>query len=495
VVLAEYKTWYITSDSSIYSFNNWSRNPVIYPIGGRKAVMGVGGFNFFRIIDDQGYVWTSKIDLSTNSVRTNTDSTGAPFDGNVYVDAYADAAATIRSDGSIWYFGKDTYSFFYPGGNPGTSQEGRVMVPTQLSPPGIRFKKIQFGGFRLLALSTKGIVYQWTAGGGRIPTLMPTPLPALDIFASHLDLAGCIIPATRGAKMGYPYIWGTTTSMYGGEGGPPYTVPTSIKALWKMTVPVKEICADWNTIHYIDSLGRLFGIGFNSMGEVGNGQEFVNKYNYPGFPGYGWTFTDYENPSGAPPTQIGVGITWKHLYSNNWFSFYKYAQDVNDNLYSWGRNKALNLGNGFFNMQEANSYDALDVLKPTMVHPLTAIYQQYNFTAPSISVDPKQTITGSSAVLDAKVTPPLLIKNTPVAANGIDTIRYRILSYKWSKIKGAQAKISDPGSHRTTVSQLIRGTYVFNLTTRDSNTGTLSANVIITVISDKSSINEKPSPP
>ena len=88
--------------------------------------------------------------------------------------------------------------------------------------------------------------------------------------------------------MGYPYVWGIITSLYGGEKGPIYTEPTSIKALWKMHVPIKEISTTRNTIHYIDSLGRLFGIGFNSMGEVGNGQEIVNKYTYPGFPGYGW---------------------------------------------------------------------------------------------------------------------------------------------------------------------------------------------------------------
>ena len=58
----------------------------------------------------------------------------------------------------------------------------------------------------------------------------------------------------------------------------------------------------------------------------------------PHFPDYAWTYIDYENPSGAPPIRIGTGITWKHIWSNNFYTLYTYAQDEEGNLYSWGRN-------------------------------------------------------------------------------------------------------------------------------------------------------------
>jgi endoglucanase len=473
VVVTEYRTWYIRNDSTVYAFNNGSRNPVVFPIGGRKAIMGVGGFNVFRVLDDQGFLWTSKIDYTTNTVRTDVDVTGAPFGGNVFVDAYGNTTATIRTDGSIWYMGDDNYLLFH---TTGTAN----ILPTQLSPSGMRFKKVLLGGLRIVALTTDGQVWQWPRSGSRTPIQMTIPRPASDIFVSHLDVAGCIIPDAPGATMGYPYVWGTKTSMYGG--GASNTQPTSIKGLWNMSVPIKEICASWNTIHYIDSLGRMYGCGFNSMGEVGNGEEFVNKYNYPGFPGYGWTFMDYENPSGIP-VQIGAGITWKHIYSNNWYAFYKYAQDVNDSVYSWGRNKSLDLGNGYYNMSEQYSYDAMDVIKPTMVHPLTAIYQQYNFTKPTITAGPKQTIASSTAVLTGVATPPLLIKNSLTAANGIDKVGYDIVSYKWTKVSGTGGTITTPNSASTTVTGLTAGTYVFNLITTDGNTGTLSANDTIIVTS------------
>jgi hypothetical protein len=249
-----------------------------------------------------------------------------------------------------------------------------------------------------------------------------------------------------------------------------------------MTAPVKEITTNVNTIHYIDSQGRMFGIGYNVSGEVGNGQETVNKFNYPGFPSYANTFQDYQAPTGAPPVQIGKGVKWKHLYSNNWFTFFKYAQDEQDSIYSWGRNKAVVLGNGMYCLQEQFSFNALDVLKPTMVHPMEAICQGYNFTPPSIDAGKDQTVTGTEATLSGKATAPLLIKATPVAANGIDTAGYKIVSYKWTKVKGPPgAGIDHPDAPVTTVKGLKTGVYIFNLQTVDSNTGTLSDDVTITV--------------
>ena len=100
VVVAEYRSWYITQDGKIWSWNNSSALPVQFPIGGMKADTGAGGFNYFRILDEQGYVWTSKIDLTVNTTRIDKDATGAPFNGNKFIDAYGHVAMTIRGDGT-----------------------------------------------------------------------------------------------------------------------------------------------------------------------------------------------------------------------------------------------------------------------------------------------------------------------------------------------------------------------------------------------------------
>jgi len=486
VVVSEYQAWYITQDGKIWKWNNGSTYPVQFPIGGLKADTGAGGFNYFRIIDEQGYVWTSKTDLTVNCTRIDKDATGAPFNGNTYIDAYGHVAMTIRSDGSVWYFGQDIFSFFNKGGNP-LAMTGVTMAPAQLSPAGMKFKKVLFACNGVLGLTTNGQVYQWIQGS-RTPKLVQTPAPAIDIFTSHLAAYGCIIPDAAGQTSGWPYIWGSVCSMWGGKQN--YTKPTSVKDLWKMTAPITEISMDWNTIHYIDNIGNMYGCGFNSFGEVGNGQEFLNKYNYPGFPGFGWSFTDYENPSGIP-VQIGKGVKWKHLYSNNWFGFYKYAMDVNNDIYSWGRNKGGTLGGGIWNGYNNSDLhpDELNVLTPTMVHPLTSIFTEYGFIAPTISAGANQTVAGSTATLKGTARAMLAVAVRKPAPNGIDTVGYKIVSYQWTQVsgpKGSIATFANPNAATTTVTGLQKGTYVFNLLATDNNTGTLSANTTVQVTNGSS---------
>jgi len=481
VVVAEYRTWYITGDGKIWAYNNNSLLPVQCPIGGLKADTAAGGFNYFRAIDEQGYVWTSQVTPSLITTRYDTDTTGAPFNGNWYIDAYGHAGVTIRSDSSVWLFGMDILSLFYPGGYPFVPMAGANIKPTQLSPAGMKFKKVLFGGASILGLTTSGKVYQWSSGGSRTPTLIALPGAASDIFISHLSVLGAIVPDPgETSGMGYPYIWGNASSMWGGVNS---ATPVSVRSLWKMTAPIKEISVDWNTIHYIDSLGNMYGSGFNSSGEVGNGQEFVGKYNYPGWPNYGWSFTDYENPTGIP-VQIGKGVKWKHLYSNNWFGFYKYAMDENDSIYSWGRNKSLALGNGLWNGYDGGAYHAntLDVLKPTMVHPLTSIFTEYDYEPPTITMDPKQIISTSTATLTGKAKPLICVSVKKPAPNGLDTVGYKIVSYLWTKVSGpAGGTIASPNAATTSVSGLTTGTYIFNVLATDNNTGTISGNDTIVV--------------
>jgi hypothetical protein len=479
VIITEYHTWYIASDNNVYSFLGGNAKPIAFPIGGRSAVDGAGGFNVFRVLDDQGYIWTSLTDLTNHTVRQDTDTSGSPFNGNTSVYAYENTVMTIKSDGSVWYFGDDTFHLFHNTG-------GLNMRPTQLSPAGMAFKKVAMGGARIVGLTTAGQVVEWTYGGSRTPAQKTIPLPAIDIFASHANYAGCLIPTSAGATSGYPYVWGSSFGCWGGSAA--LTQPASMQSLWNISAPVQVVDLNWNTTHYIDVQGRLFGMGFNVQGEVGNGQEFVNKYTYPTFPSYGWDFGDGEYPVNKP-VQIAPGIQFSQLFSNNWFSFYKYALDVNGNLYAWGRGKSLCLGNGIQNMQDADHPNATDVLVPTLVHPLTAMIQGYNFTAPSISAGPNQTVTSSTVTLTGTAQALQMVKNTTKSANGIDTWGYNIVSYQWTKVSGNGGTITSPGSATTTVTGLTNGVYVFNLVATDNNTGTQSANVTITV---SSVVNNQP---
>ena len=460
VAIAEYRTGYLYSNGGFYSFEQGKF--IRYNFGERKITDVCSGFNLLLALDDRGYVWTTQLGV-TSVVRIETDTTGGAFDKNEAIFGYANGHTSIRSDKSLWYWGDDTFHLFHSTG-------ALRMRPVRISPAGMKVKKVVMSWFRIVALTENGEVWEWLRGKGVRPVRKLLPGRATDIFNSQWDYAGCII-------MGYPYIWGTAFGFWGGSAEA--LEPFPLKNLWKMTAPVKAIVASYNTIHYIDSEGRLFGIGDNVMGEIGNGIELVNQRHYTAR--YSWTFNKNEQLTGAPPIQIGKGIRWKALFADNFLAFYKYAVDEHDNLYFWGRDKALASGRGYINLEEAIYPNALDVLEPTKVDPLTAVFQPYHFQLPSLQVGPDQVITGSSVELKADARPAMLVRSTLRAANGIDTLSYDIESYEWTVVRGGPCRIVTPHSAHTVVEGLQPGTYVFNLKTTDSNKGTQSKDVLVTV--------------
>ncbi|HWB94887.1 MAG TPA: hypothetical protein VG605_23695 [Puia sp.] len=468
VAVAEYRTGYLYDDGSFWSFEN--TRMIRYEAGGRKIVDVCSGFNLLLALDDEGYVWTTRLGIP-RLFRIDTDSSGAPFNGNKAIFGYANGHTSIRGDGSLWYWGDDTFHLAH--------QTGRVWIrPIRISPPGMKVRKVVMGYFRIVVLTGNGEVWEWDRGKGRKPVRKVLPRKAVDIFASHWDYAGCIVPDAHGSRtMGYPYIWGSTYGFWGGTAMA--AEPTPLKKLWKLTVPIRTIVASYNTIHFIDSLGRLFGIGDNAMGEIGNGEELVNQYTYPA--PYSWTFNKDEDLTGAPPIQIGKGIRWKTLFADNFLAFYTYAVDEEGKLYFWGRDKALASGRGWLNLDEAKYPNALDVLEPTVVEPSKAVFQAYHFKLPGLRVGSDTTIRGTSVTLYSDVHPAMLVRASLRALNGVDTIRYPIQEYQWKVVRGAGAKIADAQAASTEVTGLRPGIYEFNLKTTDSNGGTLSGDVRVTV--------------
>src|SRR5882762_9056752 len=82
VIVTEYHAFYIASDNNVYSYLGGHSQAIAFPIGGRKVVDGSGAFNEFRVLDDQGYIWKSRVDLTNLTDRFDTDTTGAAFDKN-----------------------------------------------------------------------------------------------------------------------------------------------------------------------------------------------------------------------------------------------------------------------------------------------------------------------------------------------------------------------------------------------------------------------------
>jgi hypothetical protein len=363
------------------------------------------------------------------------------------------------------------------------------MKYTQFSASGLKFKKVAMGGTSIMALATDGSVYRWVPGNLTPAAHYTLPRPAVDVYASAIDAWGYIMPNAAGDQtMGYPYMAGTYPSLWGGSSS--LATPTSLQSLWNMTVPIKKFCIDWNTIHYIDSIGRMWGCGWNSFGQVGNGQEFLGRYTYGGYPNYAWSFNNQENPSGKP-VQIGTDTDWRDIYpENGWYNFYNYALKTNDSAYSWGRNKANLLGNGLQGRNwtidgsniDNSHYNIFDVLNPTLVTPISARTQLYDATPPTIDIA-NQTITTSSTNITCTGNMLQVVAVAPVN-NGIPVACCSIVSHGWTQISGpSTATLTNANQQTVGVSNMVNGTYVFQDMVYDSNGGidTAQAHIVVNI--------------
>jgi alpha-tubulin suppressor-like RCC1 family protein len=491
VLIAEYRVWYLMSDGHIYGYSNnggtyikkWQE-----PSGHPWKVATVG-FNLLNCIDTFGYVWQSKVyflDNKDSFFRVDTDTTGAAFSGNWYVTYFAFANMTLAADSTPYYFGQDNYSFFYAGGNldPWT---GANMKPTQFST--LKLRKIVMGYQHIVGLSSDGLtVYEWLPGNRTPHQSIPLPRPATDIFVAASNFWGYLMPDATGSQtMGYPYVAGSSTSLYGGTGGG-NTTPASIKSLWGLTQPIKKFDVDWQAIHFIDSSGHLWGCGWNSFGEVGNGVEFVGRHTYQGGNfSYGWPLTNGENPSGIP---VKIGDTtktdWVNLYSTNWFGTTKYAIDSRDTIYSWGRNKANVMGNGIQNRtwlfdnsnMDQYHYNAVDIITPTVVTPLTAATTLVDGLPPTVGAA-NQTITTSSTSITCTGN---MLQVTKVSGGAL--VCCNITSHAWTKLSGPNTPtLTNANTATVNISGMVNGTYVFQDFVSDNNSGqdTVQAQIVVNI--------------
>lgn len=466
--MSEYKNAFLGSNGKVYSFTNNVMQPYVF--GGDTTTVDVAtGFNTIAFLDQYGYARvTTAGSFSPTALRVAIDTSGNPFNSNIAIFGTGAVGGgnirptfcTIKGDSSVWYWGDNHYGYF--GGN-------RPIKPIQLSTGGLKFKKLAMGYYRIVGLTTSGQVYEWLLNGSTTPTQKTIPRPAIDIWVSQFDYAGCLIPDTIGSQtMGYPYVWGNAFSQWGGNTN--YTQPTSVKTLWGVTTPIKSIAGSYHTTAYVDSLGNMYSMGENVQGEVGNGTQTVDKYTYP--TQFNWSFNTGENMV-TSPQQIGIGTIWKKVYGDYTLSFYRFAQDENDSLYFWGRDKALVSGRGYIIMQEASYPNVIDVTSPTMVTPISAIYQQYNFTNGTINAGSDQNISTTTLSLSGSATGLTVIANGTVN-NGIPNLTPSISSYQWVKETGPSASISNPGSLSTTVTGVTPGNYTFRLIVNYSNGATQS---------------------
>ena len=481
----EYWHMYIASNDTGYAIFN-STNVVPLPLPGSRLMQDAAGcFNFMRVCATDGTAWRSPYYNSDSSFSTTpgawwtqipTDSTGASITNAISMFGYANNYIMMRSDSSLWFGGADDFGIFHSSG-------GVEMRPYKMTTGSQKFKKAVLCAYGVWAISSDGLtVYNWASGSGTSPTTYTFSGQGtgvvLDIAANNgnpfSNAIFVIIQQTTGSLYGHPYVLGNGYSFWGSGTSQSFSSFTDLYSQWGLSSLVASIVVNSNTTHFIDSLGNLYGTGFNMQGEVGNGVEYVNRYNYPSWPNYGWNFVQ-SNPITTGVVQIGSGHKYSHLYTNGFFTFYNDVLDVNNNLYQWGRNKTAVLAVGPNGTRTGvldfadnpNNANAQDVLSPTLALPFAQNVLTLNWTGPTIST-PTQNITSASTALTLGGHPALLVN----AALSTDTVNYSPVSYAWSQFSEPNtATFSSTTAKTPTVSGLTTGTYVFQVFTTDSNGG------------------------
>lgn len=441
---SEYRAYYLCDDKKVYA-SVWdgsvaaSRTLPYPPIG----VVDVAGGQYQGVaIDGLGYAWT----LSNNApsgTQVKVDAAGQAFTGNATCYAYNGSNFTVKQDGTVWAWGSNDYKF------PGVGA-----APIQISPKGLAFAKIVTGG-TLLGLTTSGDVYEW-ATGNIIPAKKVLPGAASDIFGSYNNFKGAIVG-------GNPYAWGNLNFI--STINSTTTTPTNLQQIWGLTTGITKVVASWNTLHFIDKNGDLYGVGDNAQGEVGNGYEKVNKAALVPNP-YVWDWKLFGGPMVLKPVKIASAIA--DVYTGNSYVFYHYAIGTDGGIYSWGRTKSVVLGNGKAANNESAFPNAFDVLVPTKVDPMTALGRGVDFSVYAINAGADQSITSGTTKLSGSAK----------AATG-----YTIKSLVWSQVSGVAVKIQDNGDGTANISGLTTGKYIFKLGMTDNNTGEVSdmANIDVAI--------------
>src|SRR5690606_26251098 len=326
----EYFTTYLTSDGKLFAtaFKAYRYAIDRVPV---QAVMDVDGAQYTNIVlDSAGRVYIAGIHKNgvLYAKQVKEDYLGNEFSGNEKVYGWYQGYLTIKN-GSVWMWGEDLLHL-----NHGAIIE----KPLPLAMPvGKKFTKLvpmTMGGHSLMGLTEDGTVWIWEKGK-TAPVKVPLKQRAINIAGVG---AACYVVETTFDLLAWGYL--------GSYLGVPdlSTQPVSIKKAWVnagCVFPTRELVGNYNTLHIIDARNNMFGAGENVMGEIGNGKQFPDWRKYSPTP-FAWNWQHRQLIS--KPVQVPG--KFKNLCTGNTITFYFYVQDMGNNWYSWGRNKARCLGNG-----------------------------------------------------------------------------------------------------------------------------------------------------
>lgn len=464
VATGEYLTTYLTSQGRVHGAVWTSTVPVMrdYGISNVVDIDGAQYTNVALTSSGQVYVLGVTGSVSPYANLVATDNRGNPFVGNTKVYGFYQCYLSLRN-GTVWYWGIGDVLNYNNGQN--------ITAPVQLvQPPGKTMVKLvpasstSFGSLTWLwGLASDGTVWEWNRNN-RAPRQITFP----GNIAEDIAIVGPMAFVVKTSSD--LFTWGHDPRYAGGASQ--WEVPgiQSIRHVWEdagVVFPIKEMAGNYNTLHIIDANNNMFASGSNPQGNIGNGVQFspwrVNNWQ--------WNWSNGQMMTG--PVQIPG--KFKNIITGNTITFYLYVQDMGNDWYSWGRNKAMSLGNGkTLSMNNYAAYpDALNVPAPTLVTPLTQTWSIVSFQPDAVQ----------APLANAGVNQYINTSTTTLYGSGSSQQDGTLVSFSWKKVTGGPATISNTHAMNTTVTGLSAGTYRFSLTVTN-NRGETDESFVTVVVSN-----------
>ena len=454
---------------------------------------------------------------SKGFVQVTTDSLGNAFTNVNYLamgsaifsggQGYGACIYAVKNDGTLWVWGNTQ------GGYRGDGTYGRVNTrPVQVPfPAGTVITKVLIQNVAI-ALDAAGNVWTWAGNGpnncllgSTSRTNYMTPVK-LSLPGPAKDIAGGGMWSYALLQSGNLYGWGLYQGYMGvgataSEGWTNTPAPILLDGQLNLPAQISQISCNKTSTYVILTDGTMWAWGGNECGQIGNGQE-VNWAAYTTNPSpIGGTLTPYAwdwdmsncQLQQHKPAQIGAGLKFVALSSGEETVFYKFAEDANGQLYSWGRNKAGVLGNGVMDADYQNGNiaatypNSFDVPWITAINPINPTTPTIQSTSPYCISNP-----GANACNIYSIpanTPPVVnpgpnqnISTTSTTLDGSgSTDNVHITYYLWTQVSGpSTAQIVIPSGAKATVNNLVTGTYKFQLRCIDN--GWMKDSAVVTVV-------------
>lgn len=475
--------------------------------GGLHGAGFIGSDGYVRIMGEMQF-YNGGTGVNTDTLyprKILIDSAGNDFDSCVYLAAYF---FKISGGGSLagyngWYCIRvvnGEYKLFGWGmmlgglrgnGTNNIAADSAVKRPVEIPlPAGKQALKIVVG-YPALLLTTDGNVY--TMGQTVNANLGYTMTGMQYASFRHLSTMSNIKDIGVGKNFQFAltasgdtlYGWGSWGN-YMGDGTFPSAGGAAIPTPTRLTNITNNLpgsidriwCNDVST-HVILEDSTLWGWGGNSEGTIGIGTERAWS-SYACAQKYAWDNTLAAAEKVRFPVQVMKGKKFVNLYGSAVYTFYRYAEDSEGQLYAWGRNKGSVITDGIRGANStliAQKQSSWDRYWPVPVNPFTQ-NTSYAATSPACVIDgctgspcntytvPANTAPNANAGVDQSVSTTTANLD---ATNSTDNVF--IQRYVWRALTspgGSAAYIDVAGGPTPTVHNMTDGTYTFELTVTDN---------------------------